>query len=476
MDLSRYLASHRRMPGSKSRDSLAQEFANDRSRILYSAPFRRLGQKTQVFPVQSNASVRNRITHTLEVSDVGRLIAQEVSEKLIKDQKLAPDCQLAFVLLVENACLLHDLGNPPFGHFGEQAISSWFCENWKSCFKQATGLLSEAVIPETNPITRHIEDFLQFDGNPQGIRIALRLQRDLHEHGMNLTCSTILAATKYTRSSAQTGGTGTCKKPGYFETERPIIEELKVDMGIDLNSRHPATYIMEAADDIAYCISDIEDGIEKEILSPDDFFKLFTEEWKRIEPDKKVPYLDETDNGDSWKSFFLFKTRFTSGMIEEAAKTFLQHMNEATLNLPELFPQDSTPNKLFRCLKTVARRKLFRSSEAENPELAGYNIIKGLLNGFRPLLTCSKTDFNALICADKDPKNVGDYLQLHWRLFDKLPKKYIRSYQDQVAALQIDGFHEWHLRAHLIVDNIASMTDGYALETFQILSGNRISS
>ncbi|MCK5380807.1 MAG: HD domain-containing protein, partial [Candidatus Latescibacteria bacterium] len=136
MDFLSYLSGRRRMPDSKKRTTLAEEFASDRSRILYSSPFRRLGQKTQVFPMQSNASVRNRTTHTLEVADVGRLIAQKVSEELINQKLLPINAQLPFVLLVENACLMHDLGNPPFGHFGEEAIRHWFKENWQNCYKK----------------------------------------------------------------------------------------------------------------------------------------------------------------------------------------------------------------------------------------------------------------------------------------------------------------------------------------------------
>src|SRR5437868_6788496 len=156
MDFQTLISVKRRRPSKvkEARDVLEQ-LVSDRSRIVYSAPFRRLTKKAQVFSLESNAAVRNRITHSLEVSDVGRLVAYKVTQELIRRKQLSRELQLPIIYAVENACLLHDIGNPPFGHFGEAAISDWFRQNWESSFAAAEQANSE---PSTR-MAELMEDF-----------------------------------------------------------------------------------------------------------------------------------------------------------------------------------------------------------------------------------------------------------------------------------------------------------------------------
>ena len=172
MSLEALISGKRRKPTSVSGRVLAEQLISDRSRIVYSPPFRRLAKKAQVFSLESNAAVRNRITHSLEVSDVGRWIAYEVTQELMRRGSLNHEFQLPIIYAVENACLLHDIGNPPFGHFGESAIQKWF-ENWEKYYRQAC-TPGELGISRMRTL---MEDFTQFDGNPQGCRIALRCGR-----------------------------------------------------------------------------------------------------------------------------------------------------------------------------------------------------------------------------------------------------------------------------------------------------------
>ena len=460
--------------------NLTEDLASDHSRLIYSPPFRRLSKKAQVFSLESNASVRSRITHSLEVSDVGRLIAYGVTKKLIEDKKIDIDLQLPIIYAVENSCLVHDIGNPPFGHFGEIAIKNWFNENWEDCYKLST---NKKDIKLDDKIKDLVEDFKQFDGNPQGLRILLRLQRDRDEYGLNLTYTTILSFIKYVRSPIQKSDKGLKKKAGYFETERVLIDKIKDELGLDKESRYPLAYIMEAADDIAYCISDIEDGIEKNIITERDFFEELKKEFDKCGLTGEFPLgdfdwskLDKKDNIDRLEGdeFFNFKVSYTQQSIIKAVEFFCSHLSSIFEGkVKSLFPDNSDESKALDCLKNLARKKLFRSPEAENSEIAGLQIVSGLLEKFKPLLICSEENFNLLRDARETPSAVfGKNLDVEWRLFNRLPKKHLQSYLDQKEGTE--KYPEWYLRAHLIVDYISGMTDTFAFEQYQLLSGIKI--
>lgn len=466
MTLKEIIKSKRRRPTEVTEDrNLAEELASDRSRIVYSAAFRRLSKKAQVFSLESNAAVRTRITHSLEVSNVGRLIASAVTKKLFKDDA---EFQLAIIHAVESACLVHDIGNPPFGHFGEIAIQNWFKANWETCYTEAT----EKDVDERIKIL--MEDFRHFDGNPQGLRILLRLKRDKDQYSYNLTYTTILSFIKYVCSPSQKDVKNKLKKKaGYFESERKIVEDMKEFFHLEKDARYPLAYIMEAADDIAYCISDIEDGIEKEILKDKEFFSELRKEWRRKckDKNKNFPFAKREFQK---KDFFYFKIKYTQQAIEKAANYFVKTLSELMKGKePGLFPSACDEQLAFDSLKNVARKKLFRSPEAENAELAGLQIVTGLLEKFKPLLVCSTKQFDKLLKGRDDPSKVKG-LDIEWRLFNRLPPKHVEAYKDQLKEFKRKDFPEWYFRAHLIVDYISGMTDTFALEQYQLLSGIRI--
>ncbi len=477
------ISSTRERPTTVPGRTLLEEISSDRSRVLYSSAFRRLQQKAQVFSLVENAAVRSRLTHSLEVADVGWLIGQSVGSHLVKRRLLNSDLELPFAQVVETACLMHDIGNPPFGHFGETAIRKWFGENWKDCFHES---LTRAGIEDSSRWSKAenecLHDFTEFDGNPQGFRIVTRLQRSKKESGgLNLTYTQLLTFLKYLRSTNEEGDTGLRKKPGYFQSETDVVDRARRSLGVDPAARFPFTYLMEAADDIAYCISDIEDGIESGVLSQSDFCTDLFEEWPTPVKDSPLTDLHQKmgalakAHSDDWSEFFEFKTDFTRTFIKRAAEWYIEQ-HEAIMDgtLVEIFPPQSDEAALLASLKTVARKRLFRSFAAEKIELAGYEIITGLLDRYRPLLVCGAAEFQLLFKARNSPTDIyGKGLDLELRLFNRLPPHYRLAYREQLASTTDPGFESF-LRAHLIIDYIAGMTDDFALRTFQLLAGVRV--
>lgn len=206
------------LPSSVERESTIDDFYSDRSRIIFSSSFRRLQQKAQVFSLEPNASVRTRMTHTLEVADIGRTLASKISAGLYKKHLLTTEQLPVFVAIVENACLLHDIGNPPFGHFGESAIREWA----KSLDKIAG---NHGFSTKTDLYTRLMSDFHEYDGNPQGFRIITRLHPERDQHSLNLTFSTLLAAIKYARSAGEERGKESTKKQGISSLKKGLLKK-----------------------------------------------------------------------------------------------------------------------------------------------------------------------------------------------------------------------------------------------------------
>jgi dGTPase len=255
-----------------------EEFLSDHSYIVFCTAFRRLQQKAQVFSLETDSAVRSRLTHSLEVADTGRrlaiMIAEELKNRFPNNKTFDATCISA---IVENACLLHDIGNPPFGHFGEMAIKKW--ADTKG-IKILMGLFERENIDydRTNIL---MSDFVNFDGNPQGVRTILHLNgisiNGLNGlNGLNLTIPTILSIIKYPWFVKPENE----KKIGYFFSEKDDIKISCEKIKWKEHCKFPLMYIMEAADDICYALSDISDGIEKGVITLADFCKDLFEEIK----------------------------------------------------------------------------------------------------------------------------------------------------------------------------------------------------
>ena len=473
---SRFIIVDRLRESTRKRTRQIDQFYSDRSRILYSSSFRRLQQKAQVFSLESNASVRTRLTHSLEVSDLGRTLANNIAYRLKNADKLTENSILSLVAIVENACLLHDIGNPPFGHFCEAAIQDWA----RNSIHEFTSVdLSDEVddktglIKEDSLLNKLINDFKEFDGNPQGFRIVTKLYTDYDKYSLNLTYSTLLCILKYPKTTGEGKGKGILKKAGYFQTEEELVKKIYKSAGLKLKHRYPFVYIMEAADDIAYCMSDIADGIEKGIITEKDFLSEFKKEWENTFGEEEIPVKIPKDhelvgfNQD-------VSIPWSLEAMKEAENNFILESEKIFDGEAESLISDRMKmGRVLETMKSVSKRILYTSFEAESIELTGYAVIIGILNKYKSVLQMKYNDFVKLI----DNENIKG-LDLEKRLIHFIGKRYIKAYKYELEDMNKTDekffVKEWWLRAHLIIDHISGMTDEYALETYQMLEGIRL--
>lgn len=444
------------------------EFYSDRSRIIYSSSFRRLQQKAQVFSLEPNASVRTRLTHSIEVSDLGRTLANKIAYNLKNSNKLTDNNTQMVVAIVENACLLHDIGNPPFGHFGEAAIKDWAKNN-------IYNLIPNRIDRESELLKKLVKDFEEFDGNPQGFRIVTKLHTEHDKYSLNLTYSTLLSIIKYPRASGEKGDDGILKKAGYFQTEKDLVEKIFKESNLINGCRYPFVYIMEAADDIAYCMSDIADGIEKGILTEKQFLEEFKNEWK-----KKYELLDLPKIVNEIKEVKGFNQDisipWSKEAMDEVVKEFVsKEENIYKGNAQSLISENLEMGKVLETMKSVSKRILYTSFEAESIEITGYAVIMGILKKYGCILKMEYDNFKKLVDGEKIKE-----FDFEKRLFHLIGKRYIKAYNYEKEKIkekeEKDVFliKEWWLRVHLILDHISGMTDEYALETYQMFEGIKL--
>ena len=454
---------------------------SDRGRIIQSAAVRRLQQKTQVFPLERNAAVRSRLTHSLEVQQSGRFIVQTIFRLLSVEQQAEyglTELERPIESLVEMACLLHDIGNPPFGHSGETAINNWFAAMLPALTQQH-GLTQDPQWPGLST------ELKQFEGNAQAIRLVHSLQR------MNLTYSQLACILKYTRLATDTKPgkqqplSYLQKKPGYYFAERQLVTQLWQQLDTAAGCRHPLTYIMEAADDISYCLADIEDAVEKGLLSLEQLATELNRAFSQLEP---LGRLIATHSGGSesfaallhsamqsahdepinkTSAFFIsLRVKLIHPLVRHAATQFIDNIAavyHGTLNRA-LLEDDSQYHAITSSFKQVARQFVFNQPEVETLELQGFRIISGLLDSYLPLLQLSGADFNAVL------QNQGYQLAQPQRLAHRLPKKHLAAYQLAVAPLkQQDSALELYYRCRLLQDFISGMTDHFAFDEYQTL-------
>ena len=437
-------------------------FYSDRSRILYSSSFRRLQQKAQVFSLEPNASVRTRLTHSLEVSDLGRTLSNQIAYKLNRKNYLPDTFIPIMVSIVENACLLHDIGNPPFGHFGESAIRDW------ATLRAWDALPTDVV--KTESLELLMSDFREFDGNPQGFRTITKLHTDYDQYSLNLTYATLLCALKYSRAAGEPAGNGILKKAGYFQSEKELVEKIYQSVGLEIHHRYPLTYIMEAADDIAYCMSDIADGIEKRILTEEEFIVEFKKEWDKKYPKTNLPIKLPDINKLSGFTRDISVPWSKKAMQQAVENYFKNHIEVFSGTASELISTDCPMGKVLDTIKQVSRRMLYTSIEAESIELTGYAVITGILRNYERLLKLPYENFHCILQGES-VKNAD----VERRLFNRLGKRYVKAYSYALSELDpnADNFKEkeWWLRVHLLVDHVSGMTDEFALETYQMQEG-----
>lgn len=505
-----------------SHSSLQASTQSDRARLIYSPAFRRLQQKAQVFSLESNSAVRSRLTHSVEVSHIGRYIITRVSEQINKSQlpKETKDYwkenSLALSTIVETACLMHDIGNPPFGHFGEAAIAQWaMSENAMKCLKSALKLKNGEV--EDGPL----DDFKNFDGNPQGFRIITKLQGDDGFYGLNLTYTQLAAFLKYTHSpktKPKDSSSPFSKKMGFFDTELDIISAAWDKLGMGMHNRHPLGFLMEASDDISYCISDIEDGIEKNIIQEEHFKEKILSGLDKVKIKFRNPEICEKlkqslspKHTEAIGPFLNFKTLLSNYLVDRVAQYFVDNYDDfVKLEVQkEIISKDTLEHALLDILKVYTGDYLFTSSEAECMELSGFSIISGILEKYQNLLDLDKEQFLHLINNNYNGIKANK-LHIHRRLFNRLPEKHLNAYKcaimgqsipelnkeaiskqadiDKAGLIEyfnnkfttdfekLDPSVEWNLRTHLVVDFVSGMTDQFSMEFYQMLKGINVKS
>ena len=276
----------KRLRGSTSSESHRSKFERDYDRVVYCTPFRRLQDKAQVWPLEPNDAIHTRLAHSIEVARTARGLAQRVAANLVDKGILHKGQARNIATLAETCGLIHDFGNPPFGHAGEEAIKDWFRqkllkkdfrdsgrevlewrkENLTDVGKRVYGLTSEW---DEEPDRRYVNDFLRFDGNPQTIRLIARLQVVVEYYGLDLTAAALATAQKYRGDSAErkiSPSDHTRSKLGYLQSERGIVSKSRRLTGTT-EARHPISILVEAADDIVYSTIDLEDARRKDVIT-----------------------------------------------------------------------------------------------------------------------------------------------------------------------------------------------------------------
>ncbi|MDX3934132.1 dGTPase [Stenotrophomonas sp.] len=458
---------------SREERSILDESESDKARVIYSASFRRLQRKTQVFPLEENAAIRSRMTHSLEVAHVGRylstkfltLVRNEHAGLSIDSLGIDGECALAIPNIVETACLLHDVGNPPFGHFGESAISNWFHDYWGSIQSRFCGDDSAEFLAR---------DFKEFDGNPQGFRIIARTG-GVDEYGMNLCAAQLASTVKYPVGPSDVGRAGCfSKKAGIFNSEADRWEQITSALDLSPGARFPLAYLMEAADDISYCLSDIEDGIEKGYLRHADFTEALIAgvSSDHAALDVVTKALDKSERlKDLVDPVVLFRADLITYLVEQISKSYCQNHRRIFLGeAVELVEEGSPEFSILKAVRDVVADLLYGRRASHELELTGHAAIVGILKRYERFLSLDREEAASVAAGTKCGKRLDEQV----KLFSLLPAKHIASYRRQAAAREISDADEWMARCHLVTDYVSGMTDVFALRTYQMLSGIRL--
>lgn len=452
---------------------------SDRGRILSSPAFRRLQKRTQVFALELNASIRTRLTHSLEVGQTARFISKTILTRLKKEghsQYSLEDLENAFISTAEMTSLLHDIGNPPFGHFAERTINKWMR-------KQALPILDafEANSKETKELKDLLaKDICNYDGNAQAIRVITKLQR------LNLSYTQILSVLKYTRGAYEDRVKGEPldylrKKPGFYYSEKEFIQKIQKTLGVESGHRFPITYIMEAADDISYLTADLEDSVVKGILSLDMVYSLIKSECEKEDEHYLLEVIEdryrqakENEEPYQFTMFFtLIRAKLVTSLVYHVVDIYLNNheaifkgeFNHALLE----YDRESKYYKAVKILQKISAKYIYENKEVQELELQGYSIINGLLDLYKPLLELSADDFSALL----NEESIECFVSM--RLIRRVSSKQISAYKNDEKTLDRENKErfeivEWYYRVRLLTDYISGMTDDFALKEFQVLS------
>jgi dGTPase len=412
------------------------EFQRDYDRLIFSAPFRRLQNKTQVFPLPGSVFVHNRLTHSLEVACVGRSLGVNVAHRIHKNNEIISPFLDEIGSIVSAACLAHDLGNPPFGHSGERAIATFFSEG------NVLNLKNEMTAEEW-------KDCTCFEGNANAFRLLTHQFIGRRPGGFVLTYSTLASIVKYPYASIYSDPKK--QKFGFFDSETADFKKIADELGIPLlpdnpnrYARHPLVYLVEAADDICYQIMDIEDAHKLKILTSEETKSLFLSFFD----DKRKARRMETMNmvTDINEQISYLRSSVIGQLIDQCSAVFAENEQSIldgtfTLSLIKQLPKQSA--EAYKSCEKMALAKIYRSSEVLDIELAGYKIILTLLEN--------------LVKAVLNPEKA--YSQ---QLLMRIPEQY------ETGSPTVYG------KIMAVLDYISGMTDIYALDLYRKITGMSI--
>ena len=348
------------------------EFDRDYDRLIFSAPFRRLQNKAQIFPLPKSIFVHNRLTHSLEVSCVGRSLGNYIACRLTDNQDTPHRGSIATV--VSAACLAHDMGNPPFGHSGERAIRAYFTEgNGRQWY--------DAVVGEGHSW----EDFAYFEGNANGFRLLTHQFEGRRPGGFALTYTTLAAIVKYPWSSARAPESG---KFGYFQSELATYLDvanylgiLPVDPASGHYVRHPLVYLVEAADDICYQVMDVEDAYKLRILSYERTVDLLMRYFPTDSHDHVLATMEAI--GDRNERIAYLRAKAINILVEACAEVFIEHEEEILRGAFAGTLVSRMPERLYaayRANSAVAQSEIYTARAVIDVELAGHRIFSELID------------------------------------------------------------------------------------------------
>ena len=413
------------------------EFKRDYDRLIFSSAFRRLQNKTQVFPLPGSIFVHNRLTHSLEVASVGMSLGNDISRHIIQKRPELKDTLFEEIgTIVSAACLAHDLGNPPFGHSGEKAIQTFFSEG------AGQGLKDEVS-------AEFWDDITHFEGNANGFRILTHQFKGRRQGGFVMTYSMLASIVKYPFASSLAGNHG---KFGFFASEAESYKKIADELGISCKSapgeplkyaRHPLVYMVEAADDICYEIMDIEDSHKLKILSYAEtehlLLSFFDED---IQQKIRQRIIDEELTDENEKVVYM-RASVIGKLENECVAAFLAHEEEILTGTFEGSLIDhisERQKKAYQECEKISYSKIYQSKPVLDIELSGYQIMATLMKVF--------------IEAAVNPS----------RFYSKQLLRRVSSQYD----IENENLEE---RIMAVLDYISGMTDIYALDIYQKING-----
>lgn len=449
---------------------LRNDFDDDYGRLIFSSAVRRLQDKAQVFPLDNSDFVRTRLTHSLEVSTIGRSIGVSVEENLIKDNKLCKEHRGKISSLLAIVGLIHDLGNPPYGHFGEEAIQNYF-KNWFEDETDKGYEIGQTIGPQK------IADFTNFEGNAQTFRLLSKLNNLKDQFGYNLSVACLASIIKYPRSSVEGNKDKSFrednklgvsyKKFGYLTSEQDRFILVKTYTGID-KFRHPITFLLEAADDIAYSAADIEDGCKKKVLDYHTIESVLKEHLENgSEEDRQLlnsflkTYNDnlKSDREDRLDNAVQnFRINAQGYMIKSVVKEFLnQHDKILNGEFDQEIIEVSDARNVRKAFEALAKI-IFKDRDIIMREYTGGQVIKGLLDMF----------VNAVISENKYDSRTEE-----GKLFLLISNNY-RDILKNYPSEMIDNEPSVYDRLLLVTDFVCGMTDTYAMDLYRRLTGIKL--